>query len=216
MRRAANGVIAIGLALLAYGGYGLVKAEQPVPYAGEVTEAPAITDAAPPPRAEIRESSSVLAAREAEVAAPARLIIESIGVDHEVIPVALRDDGLMEVPEDVHDIGWYSPGVKPGELGSAVLAGHVDSRLQGPGAFFDLRLLEEGDIVTVIDATGAERSWAVERVVRYPKDQIPIEDLFRWEGDSTDLVLITCGGEFDRTARSYRDNLVVHTTPLDG
>jgi sortase (surface protein transpeptidase) len=216
-RAVASGIVGVGLALFLYAGYGLLNVEQSVPYA-DVTEAPPVPDVPPPPAsAEVRESSGVLAGREAAaVAAPSRLIIEAIGVDHPVIPVALRDDGQMEIPDDVNDIGWYSPGVKPGEIGSAVLAGHVDSRLQGPGAFFDLRLLEEGDLIMVVDDVGIERSWVVERVVRYPKDEIPLEELFRWDGDRGDLVLITCGGEFDRTARSYVDNLVVHTTPLDG
>lgn len=149
------------------------------------------------------------------VARPVHLEVEAIGVDHPVVDVGLNPDGSMEIPDDVNDLGWYEPGVMPGELGSAVIAGHVDSRAQGHGAFFDLRLLEIGDVISITDEGGATRSWAVDRLTRYDKDDIPLEDIFRWDGDSGDLALITCGGEFDRTRRSYEDNIVVYATPID-
>jgi hypothetical protein len=60
----------------------------------------------------------------------------------------------MEIPEDVSTVGWYELGVAPGEAGSAVLAGHVDSRTQGRGAFFDLRDLDVGDRATVAHEDG--------------------------------------------------------------
>ena len=63
----------------------------------------------------------------------------------------------------------------------------------------------------VIDDSGTQWVWEVTLLVRYPKDELPVEDIFRWDGESPDLVLITCGGEFDRTARSYQDNIVVYT-----
>jgi hypothetical protein len=146
------------------------------------------------------------------VARPTRIEVDAIGVDHRIVAVGLNPDGSMEIPHDVHELGWYEPGVMPGESGSAVIAGHVDSRAQGPGAFFDLRLLEAGDAIEITDESGTSRVWTVDRVVRYPKDRIPLQELFRWEGDSADLVLVTCGGAFDRTRRSYEDNIVVYAS----
>lgn len=150
---------------------------------------------------------------EEEVAAPQHITIDAIDVDHPIINVGLNDDGSMEIPHDVNELGWYEPGIKPGEHGSAVIAGHVDSRTQGPGAFFDLRFLTEGDEVSITDEEGVTRSWTVSRITRYDKNQIPMEEIFRWGGNSQDLVLITCGGEFDQTARSYQDNIVVYASP---
>lgn len=148
-----------------------------------------------------------------EIPAPSHLVIDSIGVDHPIIPVGLNPDGSMEIPHDVNEIGWYEPGIKPGELGSAVLAGHVDSAEQGPGALFDLRLIEIDAEIATTDEAGITRTWTVTEIRRYNKNDIPLEDIFRWEGEQRDLVLITCGGEFDRTARSYEDNIVVYASP---
>lgn len=141
---------------------------------------------------------------------PAHIIIDAIDVDHPIIDVGLNPDRTMEIPHDVNELGWYEPGVKPGELGSAVIAGHVDSREQGPGAFFDLRYLEPSDTIIITDIEGNEQTWNITDIKRYDKDEAPLEEIFRWGGDTRELALITCGGEFDRTARSYQDNIVVY------
>ena len=140
---------------------------------------------------------------------PARVRVPAIDVDHPLIPVGLNADGSMEIPHDVQEIGWYEvQGVLPGDDGTAVLAGHVDSRSQGPGAFYDLRHLDVGDEVTISDGD-LEQQWVVTARRSYDKDLIPIDDIFVDHG-APRLVLITCGGAFDRTARSYTDNIVVY------
>jgi hypothetical protein len=146
-------------------------------------------------------------------AEPTRLTIPAIGVDHPIVAVGRSTDGAMEVPDDVHAIGWYAPmGVRPGDPGSAVLAGHVDSRRQGRGAFFDLRSLEVGDDIVVGTVAGEQR-WVVTGRTRYPKAELPVDDLFT-VGGGPRLVLITCGGDFDPSHRSYRDNVVVAAAPV--
>lgn len=144
------------------------------------------------------------------VSQPHHIQIDAIDVDHPIINVGINDDGTMEIPHDVNELGWYEPGVMPGEYGSSVIAGHVDSREQGPGAFFDLRYLEAEDEIIITDEEGVAQTWIVNRITRYDKDEAPLEELFRWDGPTRDLVLITCGGEFDQTARSYQDNIVVY------
>lgn len=143
---------------------------------------------------------------------PSMLRVPAIDVDHPLIPVGLNPDGSMEIPHDVHEIGWYEPqGVLPGDDGTAVLAGHVDSRSQGPGAFYDLRYLEVGDEILISDRDEDQR-WEVVARRTYDKNEIPIEEIFVDHGDPR-LVLVTCGGEFDRTRRSYTDNIVVYAEP---
>ena len=143
---------------------------------------------------------------------PSMLRVPAIDVDHPLIPVGLNPDGSMEIPHDVHEIGWYEPqGVLPGDDGTAVLAGHVDSRSQGPGAFYDLRHLEIGDEILISDSDSDQR-WEVVARRTYDKNEIPIEEIFVDHGDPR-LVLVTCGGEFDRTRRSYTDNIVVYAEP---
>ena len=148
------------------------------------------------------------------VAAPVGLQIPDLEVDAPVVDVGLEDDGGMEIPEDVGTVGWYDLGVAPGAGGTAVIAGHVDSREQGPGAFWDIRTLDVDDIVTVDHEDGTASAWRVVARTSYPKAELPISDIFTRFGPSR-LVLITCDGEFDRGERSYRDNVVVYTVPVD-
>jgi len=151
------------------------------------------------------------------MAPPVLLRLPSIEVDARVVVVGLEPDGAMEIPSDVRTVGWYEPfegaGVAPGEPGTAVIAGHVDSRTQGRGAFWSLRELVPGDVVEIDHSDGTSTRWLVESVVRYPKTDIPIEEIFTFEGEER-LALITCGGEFDRPTRSYLDNYVVTAVPL--
>ncbi|WP_052665320.1 class F sortase [Nitriliruptor alkaliphilus] len=146
------------------------------------------------------------------VAAPVSLSIPAIGVDADTVDVGLESDGGMEIPEDVSTVGWYELGVAPGEAGSAVVAGHVDSRTQGRGAFFDLRRLELDDTATVTHADGSTTAWRVTGRTSYPKDEAPLPELFG-PGGTPQLTLITCGGEFDGGARSYAENVVVILEP---
>ena len=143
---------------------------------------------------------------------PERLRIPSIDVDAPVVAVGVEDNGEMEVPEDVRDIGWYRHGPAPDEPGAAVVAGHVDSREQGRGAFFDLRRLEVGSRVEVTDADGRAQRYDVVARRTYDKAGLPADELFSREGPSQ-LVLITCGGDFDRDAGSYRENVVIYAQP---
>ncbi len=144
-------------------------------------------------------------------AMPTRISVPAIEVDHPLVPVGLEPDGAMEIPHDVQQIGWYSvQGVLPGDPGTAVLAGHVDSRSQGPGAFYDLRHLDVGDEVEIRDGARVQE-WVVTARRSYDKDLLPVDDIFVVDGPPR-LALITCGGTFDRTARSYQDNIVVYAT----
>ena len=151
---------------------------------------------------------------------PVLLRAPAIGVDAPIVVVGLEDDEeTMEIPSDVRTVGWYEPftgaGVIPGEAGTAVIAGHVDSRVQGKGAFWSLRDLRPGDVVDVEHADGTTTRWEVESVVRYPKDEIPIAEIFTFAGPER-LALITCGGRFDRSANAYPDNYVVTAVPVAG
>lgn len=145
---------------------------------------------------------------------PTHLQVPAISVDAPVVPVGLEDDGSMEIPHDISTIGWYELGVTPGETGTAVLSGHVDSRSQGRGAFWDLRRLDVDDIVSVDHDDGTTSDWRVTARTVYDKDELPIADIFTRFGD-TRMVLITCGGAFDNTSRHYEDNVVVYTEPVD-
>lgn len=145
-------------------------------------------------------------------AAPTRVVIPQLGVDDPVIPVGLEEDGAMEVPP-AELAGWYRYGTTPGaDAGSAVIAAHVDYQ-DRPGVFLELARLEVGAEVMVVDETGAPHHYRVVERWQVDKDQLPIDELFRHEGDHV-LTLITCGGAFDSSARSYDDNIVVRAVPV--
>ena len=97
----------------------------------------------------------------------------------------------------------------PGELGPAVLLGHVDSAEYGPGVFFRLGALRPGDTVSVTRADARVATFRVTRVASFPKDRFPTLAVYGNTADA-ELRLITCGGAFDSSARSYENNIVVY------
>ncbi|GAA4694003.1 class F sortase [Pseudonocardia yuanmonensis] len=134
-------------------------------------------------------------------------------IDAPLLPVGVDDAGRMSVPEDVSAVGWYRFGPAPGDpRGSAVLAGHVDDRIQGPGAFHGLARLSPGDRLTVALSDARVLAYVVADVGRVAKAALPTGELFGRDGPPR-LTLVTCGGPFDRGTRDYRDNVVVTAVP---
>jgi LPXTG-site transpeptidase (sortase) family protein len=137
---------------------------------------------------------------------PTRLRIPAIGVDSPLEPLHLDARGALTPPAFPH-AGWYADGPAPGDVGPAVIAGHVDSST-GPAVFYRLGQLHPGDRVQV---QRGER-WLAFRVVevrRYPKNRFPTADVYGPTPDPQ-LRLITCSGTFDTTRHSYVDNTVVY------
>jgi sortase (surface protein transpeptidase) len=164
--------------------------------------APAPTPSARPPT-----STTVTTALARGAAPPVRIRIPAIGVSAAVVRLGLNRDGTLQVPADFGVTGWFTGGPAPGETGPAVVAGHIDSR-RGPAVFYRLHALRPGDRVAVERTDGTTVEFAVQDTAQYPKRAFPTEAVF---GPSPDplLRLITCGGTFDRSRRSYRDNVVV-------
>ena len=143
---------------------------------------------------------------------PAYVDIETIGTTSSLIPLSLRDDGTLNVPEVASQAGWYAGGVAPGEPGPAIIVGHVDSYL-GSAVFSRLHELKPGDLVRVARVDGTVLTFSVRRIDQYPKDLFPT-DLVYGSTTKRELRLITCGGTFNRSAGSYRDNVVVYADLL--
>jgi hypothetical protein len=141
--------------------------------------------------------------------APVALRIPAIGVSVPVSLLGINADGSVQVPTDVQEPGWFQPGPSPGQVGSAVILGHVDSYL-GPGVFFDLRSLQPGDALAVTLADGTVAHFAVRTVVMYPKAQFPDREVYGSYGYSA-LQLVTCGGTFDPQTGHYLSNVVVYS-----
>jgi sortase (surface protein transpeptidase) len=144
---------------------------------------------------------------------PQRLLIPSLRVDAPVLPVAADAQGNMESPRTAGETTWYAPGPRPGQVGNAAVAGHVDFAGVGPAVFWSLRSLAPGDAVWVIDDAGARRRFVVDSVEVYRLADVPVERVFGDHAEAN-LNLITCAGDFDPVTRSY-DLRVVAYTRLD-
>ncbi|WP_147804745.1 class F sortase [Alkalicoccus halolimnae] len=140
---------------------------------------------------------------------PETLTIPSIDVEGPVEEVGILDNGQMEVPDSAEGIGWFEPGVKPGEQGNAVLAGHVDSRT-GPAVFYELDQMEAGDLMQVTDDKGEILTFEVTKVAKYDRKEAPIEDIFG-ASEGRHLNVITCTGTFNQEFGTHDDRLVVYS-----
>ncbi|PZF90851.1 class F sortase [Micromonospora deserti] len=144
---------------------------------------------------------------------PTKIVIPRIGVDASIMSLGTNPDGTVQVPplEQAWLAGWYEPGASPGEVGNAVIVGHVDSATIGPAVFFSLGALQPGDTVTVAREDGQQVAFTVESVKAYPKSEFPAE-LVYGPNDRPGLRVVTCGGQFDEATGDYPDNVVVFAT----
>ncbi|MEO1060765.1 MAG: class F sortase [Actinomycetota bacterium] len=142
---------------------------------------------------------------------PVTIRVGDLEIDAPVVPVGVEPDGLMEIP-GASEVGWYRYGPTAGQAGSTVLAAHVDFNGQR-GVFFDLQDLQPGAVVEVELDDGSIRRYEIVDNARYLKDDLPLDDVFRRDGDEV-LTLITCGGAFDAVSRSYEDNVVAVAVPI--
>jgi Sortase domain len=145
--------------------------------------------------------------------APTALTIPAIGVRSKVGVLGLNPDQTVEVPPLGRDsyAGWYKYSPSPGQLGPSILLGHIDSAQYGPGVFFRLGALRPKDTVTITRADRTVAVFRVERVVEYPKAHFPTAEVYG-NTDRAALRLITCGGRFDPSVRSYEDNIVAYAS----
>jgi sortase (surface protein transpeptidase) len=141
---------------------------------------------------------------------PLTLRIPAIGVAVPLGSLGLDLDGTVQVPTTAQQAGWFRLGPTPGQIGSAVILGHVDSYL-GPGVFFELRTLAAGDQVVVDLSDGVTATFTVDAVSIYLKGQFPAQRVYGSHGSSA-LQLVTCGGVFDHQTGSYLSNIVVYTS----
>lgn len=157
---------------------------------------------------------------------PNMLAIPSIGTRAPVISVGATgpDGGALDVPSRIDEVGWWdgvwkSPrGVvhekvaRPGQHGVALLAGHIDSAVQGEGALYQLRQVKKGDGVTVTDQHGKATRWRVTGLQVVPKTALP-SALFVNHGPPK-LAIVSCGGPFDATSGHFVDNVIAWAVPV--
>lgn len=140
---------------------------------------------------------------------PMRFQIDRIDVDADVEHVAQDDQGRMDVPSEWEDTAWYELGPVPGEQGNAVIAGHYDS-FEGPAVFFELRELEEGDILRVITEDDEELEFEIYEIESVHIDDADSRKIFG-ETEEFNLNLVTCEGIWDAETDMYDRRLIVYS-----
>jgi Sortase domain len=167
----------------------------------------------PPPNHRLPREAVTGDSRAAAPIAPRRvgrprwIKIPAIGVAAPVIPLGLNKDRTLQVPQDYRETGWYRAGPKPGQLGPAVIMGHVDSKT-GPAVFYRLRELKRGDKIVILGAHARTVRFRVNGLERWPKAAFPTRRVYGRTRGSV-LRLVTCSGAFNASSGHYVDNTIV-------
>ncbi|MEU4112659.1 class F sortase [Streptomyces sp. NPDC048208] len=141
--------------------------------------------------------------------APTRLRIAKIGVDAPFTALVLASNGQLEPPpaNNTNLVGWYSKGASPGEKGTSVIAGHVDTTTSA-AVFANLDELAPGDRFSVERADGSTANFVVDSADTFAKDDFPSKRVYA-NAARPEVRLITCAGDYDHSAKDYTENLVV-------
>lgn len=166
------------------------------------------TSAAPAPVS--TQTADVVRTKVLPRSEPLSLQIPTINLDTALTPVGLQQSGSIAMPDGFNIAGWYTQGPTPGELGPAVVVGHVDST-QGIAIFWRLRELVPGDTIYVGRQDGTTATFRVDRLQQYSQDQFPTTEVYG-NIDHAGLRLITCGGTFNTETHHYSDNTVVYAS----
>ena len=141
---------------------------------------------------------------------PTSLYIPRINVRAKIISLGLTRSGAAAVPplSSPFLTSWYDRGPTPGQPGTAVILGHVDSGRVGPAVFYDLGDLRPGDLIYVTAEDRQTAAFRVYSAALYLKADFPARTVYSYTSWPT-LRLITCGGEFDKATGHYLGNIVV-------
>ncbi|HEV2640744.1 MAG TPA: class F sortase [Actinocrinis sp.] len=147
-------------------------------------------------------------------ALPTHVDIPKVGLHADLLQVGLTEAGAIDVPplNQALEAGWYDKGAAPGQVGAAVLDGHVDSdEIPAPhqGAFYQLGQVAVGDTVEVTRADRMVAVYQVDQVQSVSKQQFPTDRVYSPVSFAA-LRLITCGGDFDYKTHSYLNNVIVY------
>ena len=145
------------------------------------------------------------------ISLPIRLVIPAIKVDANVLHLGLTADGAMDAPKGPSDVSWYNLGPRPGEIGSAVVAGHYGGWKDGSVSVFqDLTKIQKGDKVSIKNKDGSIITFVV-RETRNFDSKADASDVFLSTDGKSHLNIITCEGVWNGVEKSYSNRFVVFT-----
>lgn len=229
-RRLAVGGVAVGVLVIVAGTVGLLNGCSSSPASSTTVPAPT-TDIVRTPTARptptgvrpgvLQSSYQAPGASGAAdpVPVPVSLTIPAIGVQATVITLGLTSDGSLNTnplngqPQALDDVGWYTGSSRPGAIGPAVIAGHIN--YNGPGVFANLIKLRPADPIYVKRADGGSVEFIVTRVQTALKNDFPAGGVFGGTPDA-ELRVITCGNgskaDYDPKTHHYLSNTIVYAT----
>jgi Sortase domain len=144
---------------------------------------------------------------------PVSVSIPAIGVTSKLLHLGLNKDGSIQVPNlitSANEAAWYKYSATPGQIGTSVIEGHVDS-YGGPAVFYRLGALRPGNRINVTRADGITAIFRVTGVREYVKDKYPANTIYA-PAHFAALRLITCGGGFDAATGHYLSSVVVYAS----
>lgn len=171
--------------------------------------------ASPTPKAESKNTTTTMIIEDTEpvlIGSPKRLLIPSLGINVNVQHVGLNASGAMDVPSNTTDVAWFKLGVRPGQKGNAVVAGHLDSA-NGKAVFWDLNKLQVASDIYIIDENDNRWQFKVVGSELIDEENGSLESVFG-RSDKARLNLITCGGVWNKEKKNYSQRLVVFTEAM--
>ena len=145
------------------------------------------------------------------VGAPKAITIPAINVETLIQSVGVDQNGRMGLPTNFVDVAWYKYGPEPGNRGSAVIAGHLDTAVDDRAVFAKLSTLKKGDDVYVLDKMGQTIHFRVTKKEVYDDTEAPLDRIFDQGLTTARLNLITCDGVWNPKTKNYSERLVVYT-----
>ncbi|MEZ0068465.1 hypothetical protein ABIA32_004490 [Streptacidiphilus sp. MAP12-20] len=140
---------------------------------------------------------------------PLALAIPSVQLTAPLLGLGMDGKGAAELPPFSlpRTAGWLRDSASPGEAGTAVIVGHVDTT-SGPAVFWNLAAVRPGAEVDVTRLDGHTAVFTVDQVRAYPKTGFPTAQVYG-PSPGAQLRVITCGGGFDQAKHEYTGNVVL-------
>ncbi|MDB5194908.1 MAG: Peptidase sortase [Parcubacteria group bacterium] len=162
-----------------------------------------------PDQGQLAPTTTPIIVASGPVEQPLRLTIPALAIDAAVQQVGVNAKGNMGVPSNFTDVAWYKYGTAPGQVGSAVIDGHVDNGLALAGVFKRLAGMKPGDDIYIQTKEGHALHFKVEEVQSYAIADVPLEKVFN-RADRPRLNLITCTGAWVQNQKTYDRRFVVY------
>lgn len=147
---------------------------------------------------------------------PVSISAPTIGLSAQITDLGKEANGELQVPtgEPGSPAGWYRDSPAPGQPGSSIILGHVNSTTGPVGLFYRLHEMQPGQQFATGMADGTTKTFTVDKVDIYHKSSFPTVEVYR-NADRPEVRLITCGG-YDKASNQYLDNTVVYAHLTSG